>query len=79
MAKLNAIGVDPIFQIMELAEAPDTKSGPSRAKLVVSNTLIAFFLAILMVFLFEAYQKFKSDPKAVARFKVQNTKKVVKQ
>ncbi len=69
VAKLNAEGQEPIFQIIEMAEVPDLKSGPSRSMICIVATLAAFFVSILLVFVFESISKIRRDPEAVARFK----------
>ena len=69
VAKFNAEGQEPIFQIIEMAEVPDLKSGPSRSMICIVATLAAFFVSILLVFVFESISKIRRDPEAVARFK----------
>jgi uncharacterized protein involved in exopolysaccharide biosynthesis len=43
-----------VFQVMELAEAPDSKSGPSRTKIVGLATIAAFVLSAAFAFLLHA-------------------------
>jgi tyrosine-protein kinase Etk/Wzc len=69
LAKLNASGQEPVFQILEMAEVPDKKSGPSRGMICIVATLAAFFLAILVAFIAESIDKIRKDPETVARFK----------
>jgi len=69
VAKFNAEGQEPIFQIIEMAEVPDLKSGPSRSMICIVATLAAFFVSILLVFVFESISKIRRDPEAVARFR----------
>jgi uncharacterized protein involved in exopolysaccharide biosynthesis len=69
LAKLNAAGQEPVFQILEMAEVPDKKSGPSRGMICIVATLAAFFLAILVAFIAESIDKIRKDPETVARFK----------
>lgn len=69
LVKLNVSGQEPIFQILEMAEVPDKKSGPSRAMIVIVATMAAFFLAILAAFIAESIEKIRKDPETVARFK----------
>ena len=67
VAKFNAESQDPIFQVLELAEVPDQKSGPSRAKIVVIATIAAFFVSILAAFVLEEINNIKNDPETMER------------
>jgi tyrosine-protein kinase Etk/Wzc len=49
------------FQIMELAEIPDLKSGPQRSRIVVIVTLIAFATGVAAAFLIDSLGRLKSD------------------
>jgi len=69
VAKFNAAGQEPVFQIIEMAEVPDMKSGPARSTICIVATLAGFFVSILLVFVFESISKIRRDPEAVARFK----------
>ena len=59
----------PVFQVLEYAEVPDQKSGPSRGKLCLIVTFAAFFGSIFLVFLLKAIDNIKKDPIAVAKLK----------
>jgi len=74
LAKFNAAGQEPVFQIVEMAEVPDMKSGPSRSMIVVVATMAGFFLSILLAFVAESFDKIRHDPEAVARFKALSKK-----
>lgn len=69
MVKLNLSGQEPVFQILEMAEVPDKKSGPSRGMMCIVATMAAFFLSILVAFIAESIEKIKKDPETVARFR----------
>lgn len=69
LTKLQIAGADPIIQMLEPAEAPDMKSGPSRARTVIVATFAAFFFAILWAFILEAWSNLKADPVAMAKLK----------
>jgi len=71
LAKLNAQGQEPAFQVLEPAEAPDKKSGPSRGMLCVVVTMAAFFMAVLAAFVLEAIKKIRDDPQAMAKLRGQ--------
>jgi uncharacterized protein involved in exopolysaccharide biosynthesis len=69
IARLNTEGQEPTFQVLEMAEAPDIKSGPSRATLCIVVTMAAFFLSIMGAFLLNAWRNIRSDPDAMRRLK----------
>lgn len=75
LAKLNAAGQEPVFQVLEMAEVPDKKSGPSRAMICIVATMAGFFFSILLAFVMESVEKIRNDPQAVARFKALSSKK----
>ena len=59
---------DAVFiQVVETATAPDRKSKPKRALMVVLAGLAAGFLMVLWAFIREASDKTKSDPEQAAR------------
>jgi uncharacterized protein involved in exopolysaccharide biosynthesis len=65
----------PIFQILETAQVPDIKSGPSRGKLCIFVTLGAFFFSLLLVFILTQLEKIRNDPEAMERFRAISAKK----
>jgi uncharacterized protein involved in exopolysaccharide biosynthesis len=67
LAKLNSEGQEPAFQVLEPAEAPDLKSGPSRGMICVVATMAAFFLSVLLAFLLEAVKNIRNDPEAMKK------------
>ena len=69
LAKLNAAGQEPVFQVIELAEAPDKKSGPSRGMICMVSVVAAFFMACLLAFFIEFIEKVKADPEAMAKLR----------
>jgi len=69
LTKLQIQGADPILQILEAAEAPDMKSSPSRASIVLVAIFAAFFASILGAFIFEGVQNIRSDPEAMAKLR----------
>lgn len=50
---------DSAFQIMELAEVPDYKSGPSRSRIVIMATAAAFIGSAALAFLLHALARLK--------------------
>ena len=67
--KVTMASEQPIFQILEYAEIPDEKSGPSRGKLCVIVAFAAFFMSVFLAFLLNAIQNIKKDPQAMAKLK----------
>ena len=67
--KVTMASEQPIFQILEYAEIPDQKSGPSRGKLCIIVAFAAFFLSVFFAFLLNAIQNIKKDPQAMAKLK----------
>ena len=70
LAKLNVEGEEPIFQILELADVPDLKSGPSRGLLCIAVTAGAFLFSILLAFLLNAIKNVRNDPEKMKRLKI---------
>ena len=67
ITKLNAEGEEPIFQVLELADAPDLKSGPSRGMICIVVTLAAFFFSIIFVFVLNAVRNIRKDPERMKK------------
>lgn len=67
--KLTSTGTGPTFQVLERAEIPEIKSGPSRAKLCISVAFASFFLSIFFVFMKEVYFNIKNDPEKMRRLR----------
>jgi len=69
LLKLQDSGTGPMFQIIEYAEVPEMKSGPSRGKLCIIVTFAAFFLSIFLAFLKEFWDNLKKDPERMKKLK----------
>jgi tyrosine-protein kinase Etk/Wzc len=69
LTKLEIAGSDPIIQLLEAAEVPDEKSGPSRAMICIVVTFVAFFVTSLAAFAIEAIKKIQADPIAMGKLK----------
>ena len=67
--KVTMASEQPVFQILEYAEIPDQKSGPSRGKLCVIVAFAAFFMSVFLAFALNAIQNIQKDPKAMAKLK----------
>lgn len=69
LAKLNAAGQEPVFQILEMAEVPDRKSGPSRATICIMTTMSAFVLSVLAAIVLQWLEKIRKDPIMIEKFR----------
>jgi len=69
LTKVKMASETPVFQILEYAEVPDQKSGPSRGKLCIIVTFAAFFFSIFLAFALNAIENIKKDPEAMAKLK----------
>jgi hypothetical protein len=50
-----------VFNVVEKAELPLIKSGPSRGKICVIATISSFFIALLIVLVIEYLKRAKKD------------------
>jgi uncharacterized protein involved in exopolysaccharide biosynthesis len=69
LLKVTMASDTPVFQVLERAEAPDQKSGPSRGMLCIIVTFAALFGSIFLAFLLNALENIKKDPEAMAKLK----------
>jgi len=75
--ELNRIKIaseSPIFQVLEQAEVPDKKSGPSRGLICVIVTFAAGFLSVFLAFFLNAVSNIKNDPQAMEKLRGTNEK-----
>jgi uncharacterized protein involved in exopolysaccharide biosynthesis len=59
---LEQKGSVPEFQVLEKAQVPELKSGPSRSHIVIIGTIVAGVLAILIAFILEYFGRAAADP-----------------
>ena len=67
LLKVQMASEKPVFQIIQTAEVPDQKSGPSRGMLCIIITFAGFFISIFMAFLLNAIKNIKNDPVAMEK------------
>lgn len=65
--KVSMASEQPVFQILEYAQIPDKKSGPSRGKKCIVFTMAAFFISILLSYSFNFFNILRKDPIAMAK------------
>ena len=67
LAKLDESRDSGMVQVLDPAIEPDVRSGPKRMQIVLVSTLVALFVAVLVVLLLETYANARNDPQQVAR------------
>jgi len=67
IAKIDEAKDSAVIQVMDQAIEPDRKSKPARTTIVLLITFAFGILALLLVFVKEAYQRAQSDPARAAR------------
>jgi uncharacterized protein involved in exopolysaccharide biosynthesis len=67
--KVTIASEQPIFQILEMAEVPDKKSGPSRTLICIIVIFAAGFFAVFLAFTLNAIANIKKDPDAMAKLR----------
>ena len=58
----------PVFQILDMPEVPEKKSGPLRAKICIIAFAAGLFFSIFLAFLLNAVQEIYRDPEVQAKF-----------
>jgi uncharacterized protein involved in exopolysaccharide biosynthesis len=69
LLKVTMASESPVFQILETAEVPDRKSGPSRGLISIVVTFATGFFAVFFAFVLNAVENIKKDPEAMAKLK----------
>ena len=69
LLKVSMASEKPVFQVLEMAEVPDRKSGPGRGLLCVIVTFAAGFFAVFLAFVLNAVDNVKRDPEAMAKLR----------
>lgn len=52
----------PIFQVITLADVPDTKSGPQRSRIVIVAALVSLFGSVVLALILNVIRDVRSDP-----------------
>jgi uncharacterized protein involved in exopolysaccharide biosynthesis len=69
LLKVTMASEKPVFQVLELAEVPDQKSGPGRGMICIIVTFAAAFFSVFLAFVLNAITNIRQDPEAMAKFK----------
>jgi len=68
LLKVEIASETPVFQILDMPEVPEKKSGPPRAKICIIAFAAGLFLSIFLAFLLNALQEIYRDPTVQAKF-----------
>jgi uncharacterized protein involved in exopolysaccharide biosynthesis len=74
LIKVAMASEKPVFQVLELAEIPDRKSGPSRGLICIIVTFAAGFFSVFLAFVLNAVDNIKRDPEAMAKLRGRDKK-----
>jgi uncharacterized protein involved in exopolysaccharide biosynthesis len=69
LLRVSMASEKPVFQILELAEVPDQKSGPGRGLICIIVTVAAGFFAVFLAFVLNMISKIRNDPEAMAKLR----------
>jgi uncharacterized protein involved in exopolysaccharide biosynthesis len=69
LLKVSMASEKPVFQVLELAEIPDRKSGPSRGMICIIVAFAAAFFSVFLAFVLNAVDNIKHDPEAMAKLR----------
>ncbi|MDR2632895.1 MAG: lipopolysaccharide biosynthesis protein [Treponema sp.] len=69
LLKVTMASERPTFQILEMAEVPDQKSGPSRGLICIIVTFAAGFFSVFLAFVLNAISNIRKDPEAMAKLR----------
>lgn len=69
LLKVSMASETPVFQVLEYAEVPDEKSGPSRGKLCMIVTFAAFFFSVLLSFVLDELGKLRGNSGMMAKIR----------
>jgi uncharacterized protein involved in exopolysaccharide biosynthesis len=69
LLKVSMASEKPVFQVLEMAEIPDQKSGPGRGMICIIVTFVAGFFAVFLAFVLNAIDNIKKDPEAMSKLR----------
>ncbi|QSH91291.1 chain length determinant protein [Treponema medium] len=68
LLKIEIASETPVFQILDMPEVPEKKSGPPRTKMCIIAFAAGLFFSIFLAFLLNAVQEIYRDPEVQAKF-----------
>lgn len=68
LLKIGIASETPVFQILDMPEVPEKKSGPPRTKMCIIAFAAGLFFSIFLAFLLNAVQEIYRDPEVQAKF-----------
>jgi uncharacterized protein involved in exopolysaccharide biosynthesis len=69
LLKITIASEKPVFQVLEIAEVPDQKSGPGRGMICIIVTFAAAFFSVFLAFALNAIANIRKDPEAMAKLR----------
>jgi uncharacterized protein involved in exopolysaccharide biosynthesis len=69
LLKVTMASESPVFQVLELAEIPDRKSGPGRGLICVIVTVAAGFFSVFLALVLSTVENIRKDPEAMAKLR----------
>ena len=72
LIRVSMASETPAFQVLEMAEIPDQKSGPSRGLICIIVTFAFGFLAVFLAFALNAIENIKNDPESMTKLRGKN-------
>jgi uncharacterized protein involved in exopolysaccharide biosynthesis len=69
LLKITMSSEKPVFQVLELAEVPDQKSGPGRGMICIIVSFAAVFFGVFLAFVMNAVANIRKDPEAMAKLR----------
>jgi uncharacterized protein involved in exopolysaccharide biosynthesis len=74
LLKVTMASESPVFQVLEYAEVPDMKSGPSRGLICIIVIFAAGFFSVFLAFILNAVVNIRKDPEAMAKLRGKTVK-----
>jgi len=67
LAKMNELTAGSTIQIIDRAIPPEQTSGPNRNRTILIAFIAGFFVALVLAFLIEAFERAKQNPESIAQ------------
>ena len=75
ITKLKTAGQEPVFQILDLAEVLEQKTGPARTKITILAGGLGFVAFVLLAYFLEAIERFKRDENEMEKLRAYAARK----